>query len=265
MKGATGTAHGHGHGRAQAEKEKEQRAIEEEQQAACGPPPPPEQLMALSSITGYSLQNCGDLRWVPGTKSLFFPAGNTLVAMDAGGERAQQYFFGHSGPIVCVAVSGSVVATAEQGRPPLIIVRDWRQGRVLVSLTAASLISIQGLSLSGDGKSLVVVGKERHNREEIVVWPGSPEAKYSARQLSDFNVLSLKFLPADPSRLASCGKENIRFWRVKNGHLPGAAVVLNQHARNTVFTCLDFSGADRLFAGSKDGMVFQVSCSTQKL
>jgi hypothetical protein len=73
-------------------------------------------------------------------------------------------------------------------------------------------------------------------------------------------------------RLCSCGKENIRFWRIREtGNIRGSAVVLNHHARNTVFTCLDFEygfrSADRLeneslkrvFVGSKHGMVFQVN------
>ena len=61
-----------------------------------------------------------------------------------------------------------------------------------------------------------------------------------AKQLSDFNILQIKFSPVDKSKLISCGKENIRFWRVKNEHLPGCAVVLNHHARNNVFTYIDF-------------------------
>lgn len=70
--------------------------------------------------------------------------------------------------------------------------------------------------------------------------------------------------------MASCGKENIRFWRIKenNGTIRGSAVVLNHHARNTVFTCLDFEygfksidpkeseSLKRLFVSSKHGMVF---------
>lgn len=68
-------------------------------------------------------------------------------------------------------MSGNIVATAEQGRPPLIIVRDWRQGKTLVSLTAASMIAVKTIALSHDAKFLAVVGKEKHNREEIVIWP----------------------------------------------------------------------------------------------
>jgi hypothetical protein len=79
----------------------------------------------------------------------------------------------------------------------------------------------------------------------------------------------LKFSPIDSTRLASCGKENIRFWRIKNnGSIRGSAVVLNHHARNTVFTSLDFEygfkssdpkeneSLKRLFVASKHGMVF---------
>jgi hypothetical protein len=41
--------------------------------------------------------------------------------------------------------------------------------------------------------------------------------------------------------MASCGKENIRSWRIKdNGSIRGKAIVLNHHARNTIFTSLDF-------------------------
>jgi WD repeat-containing protein 90 len=90
-----------------------------------------------------------------------------------------------------------------------------------------------------------------------------------AKQTSDFNILSLKFSPIDSTRMASCGKENIRFWRIKeNGSIRGSAIVLNHHARNTIFTCLDFEygfrsvdpkeneALKRVFVGSKHGMVF---------
>jgi len=41
-------------------------------------------------------------------------------------------------------------------------------------------------------------------------------------------------------KIVCCGRENIRFLRIKKGFLPGCAVVLNHYARNTVFTVLDF-------------------------
>lgn len=139
------------------------------------------------------------------------------------------------------------------------------------------------LAFSYDGRYLASVGKDSHNREMVIVWDISRVTKGDkpeivAKQTSDFNILCLKFSPIDSSRMASCGKENIRFWRIKeNGVIRGSAVVLNQHARNTIFTSLDFEyGArsvdpkeneslKRLFVGSKHGMVFQINYHTESL
>lgn len=143
--------------------------------------------------------------------------------------------------------------------------------------------TLKCLSFSYDGRYLASSGKDTHNREILIVWDITRIAKGEkpeivAKQTSDFNILCLKFSPIDSSRLASCGKENIRFWRIKeNGVIRGSAVVLNHHARNTVFTSLDFEfgfrsndpkeneALKRLFVGSKHGMVFQINYHTENL
>jgi WD repeat-containing protein 90 len=136
------------------------------------------------------------------------------------------------------------------------------------------VVTLKCLSFSYDGKYLASVGKDSHNKEMIIVWDISKitqgqKPEIVAKQTSDFNILSLKFSPIDSTRMASCGKENIRFWRIKeNGSIRGSAIVLNHHARNTIFTCLDFEYGFRsvdpkenealksVFVGSKHGMVF---------
>jgi len=52
--------------------------------------------------------------------------------------------------------------------------------------------------------------------------------------------LCAKFSPYEIDKIVCCGKENIRFLRIKKGFLPGCAVVLNHYARNSIFTALDF-------------------------
>jgi len=137
--------------------------------------------------------------------------------------------------------------------------------------------SIKCLAFSFDGKYLACAAKDKHNRELIIVWDITKislgqKPDIVAKQTSDFNIISLKFSPIDSERMASCGKENIRVWRIKNnGTVRGSAVVLNHHARNSVFTSLDFEygfrSSDsqeneklkRFFVGSKHGMVFQIN------
>jgi WD40 repeat protein len=145
------------------------------------------------------------------------------------------------------------------------------------------VVSLTCLSFSHDGRYLASAGKDQHNKEVIYIWDISRILKGDkpdivARQTSEFNILCLKFSPIDSTRLASCGKENIRFWRIRDtGNIRGSAVVLNHHARNTVFTSLDFEygfhSADkdedealkRLYVGSKHGMIYQVNYQSEVL
>lgn len=41
-----------------------------------------------------------------------------------------------------------------------------------------------------------------------------------ARQLSDFDIVNIRFNNIVANSLISCGKENIRFYKIKNNHLP---------------------------------------------
>ena len=65
-------------------------------------------------------------------------------------------------------------------------------------------------------------------------------ASLLARQLSaDWDIDCVRWSPFEQLHLVSCGRENIRFWRVKDGHLPGCSVALNA-LRQSHFTCLAF-------------------------
>jgi len=90
-----------------------------------------------------------------------------------------------------------------------------------------------------------MLGLDSYKRQAILIFDISQieltrKPLLLAKQISDFNIITLKFSPTETDKLISCGKENIRFWRVKNQHLPGSPVILNHHARNTTFTVLDF-------------------------
>lgn len=72
------------------------------------------------------------------------------------------------------------------------------------------------------GKSSAKVGKTvQYNKELLIIWDLSKihkgeKPEIAAKHTLEYNILALKFSPIDNSRLVSCGKENIRFWRVRD-------------------------------------------------
>lgn len=213
-----------------------------------------------------------------GENVVVFTSGGTLIAMDSENNDQKRFFFGHSAPISCFDMNhqGSLLASAQEGNNAIIRIWDYDTARS-IAFTLMPVQTVKCLSFSHDGRYLAGCGKDSHSRELVVIYDISKiqrgeKPEIVAKQTSEFNIIALKFSPIDSSRLTSCGKENIRFWRIKEqGNIRGSAVVLNHHARNTVFTCLDFEygfvstdkhqneSLKRVFVGSKHGMVFQVN------
>lgn len=245
-------------------------------------------------MIGYSPDKCLNIKWsrVGGENVVLFTSGGTLIAMDVETNEQKRFFFGHSAPICCfdVAQHGGMVASAQEGKNSIIRIWDYYTARC-ISMVTMPVTSLKCVAFSPDGRYLASVGKDVHNKEIIIIWDISKihrgeKPEIAAKQTSEFNILCIKFSPIDNCRLVSCGKENIRFWRVREtSNIRGSAVVLNHHARNTVFTSLDFEwgaraaanyGAlnpvsreneslKRIFVASKHGMVFQINYATEAL
>lgn len=68
---------------------------------------------------------------------------------------------------------------------------------------------------------LAVSGKDFQNRDLIIIYNFKEVIKYKkvellARQLSDFDIKHLSFHVGNATSIVSCGKENIRFYKLKN-------------------------------------------------
>ena len=259
----------------------------------------PDPIMSLKHIVGYSGTSRSNIKWSKqgsnftcypaeftqgSNKFLFYPAGCALIALNPKTQK-QHFFFGHTAPINTLAISidGELLASGQEGKSPTILVWELKNRRAPTFITLSKIISLTSIDISPRNTHLVAVGKDAKAREMILIWDISPitrgqKPELVAKQVSDFHINTIKFVPFDEGKLVSCGRENIRFWRIKGGHLPGTAVVLNHHARNTEFTDLDFDGgtgtmrsleADanlkRVFVTSGFGMVFQVNYQSKSL
>lgn len=181
---------------------------------------------------------------------------------------AAEYFLrGHTAAICGLALSsdGSLLASVEEGSSS---VRVWDpQRRVCVTVLKGQVRGVHALCFSCQDEQtaavrLCAVGRDELYRMQIFVWDcsalsvrGSSCTKLSqpkqvpliAKQTCDFPVTTIAFSPYEADQLVSCGKENVRFWRLRNSHLSGSPVILNAYSRGTVFTDLGFDPVYQAF------------------
>lgn len=248
----------------------------------------PSPILKLEKIVGFTGRTCPDIRFSKTEADrLYYATGNMIVTTKVDSFNQQEFLQGHKSPVTCMELShdGKILASCQEGENPML--RLWRtDSNKCVGKFNVGVAEARCISFACQGYTMCVIGTDKLYRDEILIIEAYQKedgfnlgAKIIARQISEFNILTIKFSPIDSERLVSCGKENIRFWRIKNQHLPGGAVVLNHHARDTIFTVFDFDfgKADqpklaarddivkRVLVGSKHGYLYQVNYDTRQL
>jgi hypothetical protein len=217
----------------------------------------------------------GGVAWAG--SEVVFPCGRVVVAMGAcsSGARGAQRLLPahHTSAVQCVCVShGADLAVSSQGgADPKACLWDLPGQRWLCDLESAYAGALIACAFSACDAFLVTVGHDLQRRTLLIVWDvthlrhggggGLVATRQSvvARQLSDFHVSAACFHPGDPSRLVSCGRENVRFWRVSRRHLPGSpaeapkALGLEHAFRGHAFAAVAFEARAPAVAASALG------------
>ena len=145
------------------------------------------------------------------------------------------------------------------------------------------LMSLHSISLNQTEnraeRFLCVSGRDFQKRDAIIIYQfeelvGSKCVEIYARQICDFDLVNIRFNDSNPHALIACGRENIRFFKIKNGHLPGQSVTLNNTARGKVFChCLvDYTVGEKgtkktsiVYVTTQDGLLYFVNYGTRQI
>ncbi|CAD7966740.1 unnamed protein product [Amoebophrya sp. A120] len=179
-------------------------------------------------------------------------AGDWIASVQQGSSTTSAGGAGEATGTTSKAAAVAAIPGGDQATSSTPSVRLWHVANVKFSrpkcvtiLSCQSLLVIKQMAFDPWSKYLAIAGIDTQRRQQIFVWDigrvtrGNNAVLY-ARQMSDWDLNAIKFSPYEDLKLVTCGKENIRFWRVKDAHLPGQSVTLNSLARNTVFTDLCF-------------------------
>jgi len=217
----------------------------------------PDPLLSFTQVIGYSPSFSHSVIWsnnMANKSCVFYSCFKTIIMMDIV-KRAQRTFVGHSENISCFCGNGkgTILASAQQGKNPLIRVWDIASGNCIAIIQGFES-DICSITLADNGLALAAVGRDKHAKQQIILWDLSQVHKSGkvsvvVKQTCDFHVAALKFMPYEDAKLVSCGEGNIRFWRIKSGILRGCSAKLEAETSFLKKNYLDLS-VERSFPGT---------------
>uniref|UniRef100_A0A8C3IR94 WD repeat-containing protein 90 n=1 Tax=Chrysemys picta bellii TaxID=8478 RepID=A0A8C3IR94_CHRPI len=222
---------------------------------------------ALTLILAFVLQAL----WTKNSSAVVYPCHAIIITMQIEtGE--QRFFIGHTDKVSALAFNGNstLLASAQMGHLSMVRLWDFQKGKCL-SMFKTHVHSVSSLSLSYSGAVLCGIGKDGHGKTMVVVWNTAQvnqggEVVVLAKAHTDVDIQTLKIAFFDDTRMVSCGRDNVRLWRVRSGALRSCPVNLGEY-HSLEFTDLAFEkghSAERepedrtLFVCSKSGHILEI-------
>ncbi|XP_074962061.1 WD repeat-containing protein 90 isoform X4 [Phalacrocorax aristotelis] len=231
----------------------------------------PDPILKLRTIIGFGGCSTKWALWTRNNTAVVYPCHAVIVTLQIQ-TREQRFFIGHTDKVSALAFNGNSTLLASAQAGPLSVVRLWDfpTGSCL-SVFKTHVHSLLSLSFSYSGAILCGVGKDGHGKTTVVVWNAAQvtrggEVAMLAKAHTDVDICALKIAFFDDTRMVSCGRDNIRLWRVRSGVLHSCPVNLGEY-HSLEFTDLAFEEGhvaerepeDRtLFVCSKSGHVLEV-------
>ena len=154
-------------------------------------------------------------------------------------------FVGHADNVSCLAINvkNTLIASGQTGKFSLVRIWDF-QTRKCLAIFRNHDHSLYLLEFSSCGKFLCGIGKDKQCKTLVIIWDlkdikcsesigyqnlGSNTVRIVAKAHTDVHVTKVLFVNYDSSRLITCGRENVRIWRLKDDTLRSCAVNLSPY------------------------------------
>uniref|UniRef100_F7DUM3 WD repeat-containing protein 90 n=1 Tax=Ornithorhynchus anatinus TaxID=9258 RepID=F7DUM3_ORNAN len=230
----------------------------------------PDPILMLRGIIGFGGCSTSQALWTQDGASVVYPCHAVVVAMQTE-TREQRFFVGHTDKVSSLALSGSSALLASAQTGPLSLVRLWHfpTARCLAMFKSPvrSVCSLRWV----EGVLMVGLGRVGAGGQMVVVW-NTAQARLGgdvvvlAKAHTDADIQVMKIAFFDDTRMVSCGRDNVRLWRMRGGVLRSCPVALGEY-HSLDFTDLAFEAgqsADRapedrlLFACSRSGHILDI-------
>jgi WD40 repeat protein len=235
--------------------------------------------MTLSSTIGFSSTAPGGVGWGAEKNSVVYACHRVIVLLDTV-TRKQRLLLGHTAKVKAMAVdhTGGFLVSVQHGSRPAL--RVWNlQTLQCTSTLKTKEVEVHALALSTDGYTLATVGRCRQGKKQTVaLWDAAAAHRGGKlvqvdRAQCDASIDRFAFALTDPHCMVSCGRDNIRVWRVRRNQLRSTPVNLASfHGENLQFTDVSFAAyhsprhqALKALVSASGGQVFEVDIATIKI
>ncbi|XP_073345853.1 WD repeat-containing protein 90 [Pagrus major] len=234
----------------------------------------PDPILRLNRIIGFGGATTKYVLWTKSGDAVVYPCHAIIVSMKISSNQ-QRFFIGHTDKVSALAFNGNttLLASAQTGNHSVVRVWNYHKGNCL-AMFRTHAHSLSCLSFSYGSGILCGVGKDSHCKTMVVVWntlnvSKGGEVTILAKAHTDVDIHTMKVAFFDDTRMVSCGRDNVRLWRVRNGTLRSCPVNLGEY-HSMDFTDVAFEEGnfsnqsldDRtLFASSRSGHIFEIDYS----
>ncbi|XP_041818547.1 WD repeat-containing protein 90 [Chelmon rostratus] len=231
----------------------------------------PDPILRLNRIIGFGGATTKCALWTNSGDAVVYPCHAIIVSLKISSNQ-QRFFIGHTDKVSALAFNGSttLLASAQTGNHSVVRVWNYHKGNCL-AMFRIHAHSLSSLSFSYSGGILCGVGKDSHSKTMVVVWNTlnvneGGEVTVLAKAHTDVDIHTMKVAFFDDTRMVSCGRDNVRLWRVRNGALRSCPVNLGEY-HSMDFTDVAFEEGNSclddqtLFASSRSGYIFEIDYS----
>uniref|UniRef100_A0A8C9YQW0 WD repeat-containing protein 90 n=1 Tax=Sander lucioperca TaxID=283035 RepID=A0A8C9YQW0_SANLU len=191
-------------------------------------------ILRLNRIIGFGGATTKCALWSKSGDAVVYPCHAIIVSMKISSNQ-QRFFIGHTDKVSALAFNGNttLLASAQTGNHSVVRVWNYHKGNCL-AMFRIHAHSLSSLSFSYGGGILCGVGKDSHSKTMVVVWntmnvSKAGEVTILAKAHTDVDIHTMKVAFFDDTRMVSCGRDNIRLWRVRNGTLRSCPVNLGEY------------------------------------
>uniref|UniRef100_H2XLL8 CFA20 domain-containing protein n=1 Tax=Ciona intestinalis TaxID=7719 RepID=H2XLL8_CIOIN len=214
----------------------------------------PDPILKLRRVIGFGDHNSSFGIFSKGGNDIIVYACNSVVVAMETATGHQHFFIGHTESVTAIAfnqmhgAAPCILASAQSGAGGIVRIWRFESQKCAAVIRSQHATKMNLLSFSRSGAILVGVGRDGHGKNLIIVWDTSGALRHGsvtviAKAHSDVEIHRIEVCPVDDTRMVSCGRDNLRFWRVRSNQLRSCPVAVPTDRKIGEFSDVTFARA----------------------